>query len=143
MAKRVKAADTHTIKGIAPADLKKVLGEISRQKKLASEYAGNAGKATQNAVETHGLEKTALTFTRRLNDMETGKRGGVVRSVIEYFDKAGFFDQIDAFDDVIETMRSIVARVEGSGQAEPATSAKAEDKRPGPDATGIIKSMVN
>jgi hypothetical protein len=109
MAKKQKM-DGEAPRGIAEADLKRVVAEIGRQKKLASEYAGNAGKATQNACEQYGLEKTALTFARRLADMEDGKRQAVIRATIDYWNKLGFFDQIDAFDDLLATFETIVGR---------------------------------
>ncbi|WP_245501732.1 hypothetical protein [Mesorhizobium sp. M2A.F.Ca.ET.039.01.1.1] len=103
--------------GVSAEDLKRVIGEISRQKKHASEYAGLAGKATQAAVEQHGLEKTALTFARRLNEMEDGKRQSVLRSLIEYSHKLDFFAQQDAFSDLIELFREIVAEADATADS--------------------------
>ncbi|ABS14258.1 hypothetical protein I6H96_02690 [Brucella anthropi] len=117
MAKKAKmdtASATAAKGGVAPEDLKRVIAEIGRQKKHASEYAGLAGKATQNAVEQYGLEKNALTFSRRLSDMEDGKRQAIIRSSIEYWSKLGFFAQLDAFSDLIELMRAIVAEADGN-----------------------------
>lgn len=134
MAKRAKmtsASAKEATGGVAAEDLKRVIAEISRQKKHASEYAGLAGKATQNAVEQHGLEKTALTFARRLSDMEDGKRQGVIRAAIEYFHKLDFFAQHDAFSDLIDLMRRIVAE------------ADAADTKPVRKADPVVSQMVN
>lgn len=100
--------DSPQVKGVSADDLKRVISEISRQKQLASEYAGNAGKATSNAVDQHGLEKTALTFARRLTEMEEGKRESVIRSSIEYWHKLGFFSQLSLFDDLVKTLEAIL-----------------------------------
>lgn len=113
MAKKLK--DAPAAAGVAKKDLKSVIADINRLKDSASEASGLAGKRTQQACEQYGLEKTALTFTARLERMEPAKRGGIVRSLHEYFHKAGFYDQIDAFDDVVDTLKSIIADIEGDG----------------------------
>lgn len=114
MAKRAKPSDASQSRGVTAEDLKRVINDISKNKSQASNYAGLAGKATQSAVEQYGLEKTALTFTRRLNDMEAGKRQSVLRSLVDYADKLGHFDQIDAFDDLIPILKRIVDRAHNS-----------------------------
>lgn len=108
MAKTLKPDTAASAEKISREDLKRVITEISRQKDLASEYAGNAGKATANAVEKFGLEKNALTFARRLSQMEDAKRQSVLRALIDYAQKLGFFDQLDAFDDLVDTLQTIV-----------------------------------
>jgi len=112
MARRasMKEGEGDGLKRITAAQLKREVEEISRQKGLASEYAGNAGKATQSAVERFGLEKTALTFARRLHDMEEAKRSGVIRASIEYWVKLGFLDQLDMFSDTAEMLSDILKR---------------------------------
>lgn len=79
MAKRAKPSDASQSRGVTAEDLRRVVADISKHKTQSSNYAGLAGKATQSAVEQYGLEKTALTFARRLNDMEEGKRQSVLR----------------------------------------------------------------
>ncbi|ELT50974.1 hypothetical protein [Brucella intermedia] len=121
MAKRAKidkASAQEATGGVSPEDLKRVIAEIGRQKKHASEYAGLAGKATQNAVEQYGLEKTALTFARRLNDMEEGKRQSIIRASLEYWRKLDFFAQHDAFSDLIELMREIVSEADANADSD-------------------------
>lgn len=110
MAKRItKAADSAD--GISREDLRKGVNEIKRQKSLASEYAGNAGKSTSNLVERFGLDKTALTFARRLDEMEEGKRASALRAVLEYSYKLGHFDQLDAFDSTADVLSEILEHV--------------------------------
>ena len=118
MAKRAKPKDASQSRGVTTEDLRRVVADISKNKTQASNYAGLAGKATQSAVEQYGLEKTALTFVRRLNDMEEGKRQSVLRSLVDYSNKLGFFDQIDAFDDLLATLEEIVSRTHNSRGAE-------------------------
>lgn len=110
MAKKQKLDAGDAVEGVSAVDLKRVITEINRQKELASEYSGHAGKATASAVERYGLDRQALSFTRKLAGMETAKRQSTIRSAIDYFDKMGFFDDIDLFDDVIGTMERIVHR---------------------------------
>lgn len=121
MAKKTKidAEADKKADGIQPAELKRVISEINRQKELASEYSGNAGKATQTAVERYGLDRQALSFTRKLAGMEVAKRQSTLRSAIDYFEKMEFFSDIDMFDDLIGIMERIVrtAREKEAGLA--------------------------
>lgn len=129
-----KLTPTAEVKGVSPDDLRKAVAEISRQKTLASEYAGNAGKATANAVERFGLEKTALTFARRLSDVEEGKRAAIVRSSLEYWWKLGFFAQLDAFDDVANTLQQILDDIRSNDNAaRPSDGAETLDDLVGED----------
>ncbi|WP_336801675.1 hypothetical protein [Kaistia sp. MMO-174] len=125
-----KLTSADKVGGVSAEDLRKAIEEISRQKSLASEYAGLAGKATQGAVERHGLEKNALTFTRRIHDMEENKRSSVIYSSIDYWNKLGLFDQGDAFNDPIELFREIVAQADAArGTSKPEKrKLPAEDK---------------
>lgn len=142
MAKKAKMDEgsAQEAKGISAEDLKRTIAEISRQKKLASEYAGNSGKATATAVERYGLEKTALTFARRLSEMEDGKRQAVIRASIDYWFKLGFLDQIDAFDDLIATLEAILTGAKPS-------EAKGDGGTAGKKKTGkldpVVSALVN
>lgn len=128
MAKRAKASEAEVESGgISGDDLKRVIEEASRQKALSAEYAGNHGSVVKNACERYGLEKTAFTFARRLRDMEDGKRQGVIRALLDYGEKLGFFDQIDVFDDTVGTLRRIVERAEGTASAAPEPDAPVDD----------------
>lgn len=116
MAEKLQSENTDQI---TKADLRRVVDEIKRQKELASEYAGNAASSTKNACERYGLEKTALTFVRRLDAMEETKRSAVIRNLIDYADKLGHLDQFDAFDDLIGIMEAIVERARGRNARKP------------------------
>lgn len=122
MAKTLTSANTEQI---APADLRRVVDEIKRQKELASEYAGNAASSTKTACERYGLEKTALTFVRRLDALEETKRSAVIRNLLAYADMLGHLDQFDAFDDLIGIMERIVERARGRNAREPDETLKA------------------
>lgn len=132
MAKRPKksAAVERAPEGVDASDLKRVIEEASRQKALASQYSGNHGAVIKNAVERYGLNKDALTVCRRMKDMEERKRDAFMRSLIEYAWKLGFFDQVDAFDDTVDTMRAIVASAEKSD-------------RPAPRGDGVADAILN
>lgn len=109
MAKRLKAEDDtpgHT--PLTPEEFKKLMADMSARRRVASERSGEHGALVKNACDRYGLEKNALTFTRRMFDMEDGKRQGILRSMISYWNTMGWFRQVDAFDDVIGIMREIV-----------------------------------
>lgn len=124
MAKKMAPAAARA--GVPADKFRSLIADINRAKDAASEASGLAGQKTQQACETHGLEKTAFTFTARLERMEPAKRGGIVRSMFEYFNKAGFFDQIDAFDDLVDELKAILAEIEkhdGGGKPDEAMDA--------------------
>lgn len=125
-----KLTSADKVGGVSADDLRKAIEEISRQKGLASEYAGLAGKATQTAVERHGLEKNALTFARKIDAMEDTKRHSVVYASLDYWNKLGFFEQGDAFNDPIELFREIVAQADAAraGSKPEKRKLPAEDK---------------
>jgi hypothetical protein len=108
MADKLEPKDPGATGEISAADLGRILEDIKRQKSLASEYAGNAAAATKNACERYGLEKTALTFCRRLDEMDATKRSAVLRNLILYSNLRGHFAQIDAFDDLVGILEDIV-----------------------------------
>ena len=98
---------------IEAAKLVAILKDIQAKKDKASEYAGHVGKATAQACDQHGLEKNALTVVRRMYGMEEAKRQSFLNGIVEYAFKAGYFDQLDAFDSVVDTLKAIIARIEG------------------------------
>lgn len=134
MAKRAKmtsAAPPQAKGGITKEELLRIIGEASRQKALASEYQGHHGKVISSAVERWGLEKNALTFVRRLKDMEEGKRQSVLRALIVYADMLEMFASMDAFDDLIDAMEVIVKR------------ARDRDGKPSGGADPVVSQMIN
>lgn len=112
MAKKLTAATAASAArgGIKPSDLRKLINDVNKHKRLASESNGMAGKATAMAVEANGLDKGAFTLCCRLDKMEPPKRQGFLRSMLDYAEKLGFFDEIDAFDDTVPILEGIVAR---------------------------------
>lgn len=133
MAKPITQADSASKKargGIKPAELRKLVTDINRHKKLASESNGMAGKATQMAAESHGLDKGALTFVCKLEKWEPPKRQAMLRCLFDYAEKLGFFDEIDAFDDTVGVMETIVSKARAK-----------EGKKPAPDKA--VKSLLD
>lgn len=125
MAKRLKPEGAPSSEGVNPVDLKRAIAEVSRLKANASEASGQVGAMTNSFVERHGLEKTAFTFVRRLNDMEEGKRASVLRSLIEYSHKMGMFAQVDAFDPFTDVLKKILADIESNDNSAKQTEGKA------------------
>ncbi|QDC00370.1 hypothetical protein [Mesorhizobium sp. 8] len=102
---------------ISAEDLKRVVKEYGKQVANAAEYQGLAGQAIKTAIERHNLDRKAFRFTLGLSKMEEQKRQATLRGLLEYCHKMGFFDQTDAFDDIVDRMETIAAEIrEGAGE---------------------------
>lgn len=110
MAKKLKTP-TAEARGISAEELRRVVKEHKRQADNASEYAGNAGQVIKTAVDKHNLNIKALRAAITASKMEETKRQDYLRSFIDYAYKLGFFDSIDAFDDVLTDFETIIAEV--------------------------------
>lgn len=109
MAKKMKAETAAaTIRGVSAADLKRVVRDINKHRENASENAGLAGQATKQAIEQYNLDRPALTAVVRLSRAEPSKQQATLRGIIDYADKLGMFNQLDAFDDLIPAMERII-----------------------------------
>lgn len=128
MAKKLKTP-TAEARGISAEELRRVVKEHKRQGDLSSEYAGHAGQVIKTAVDKHNLNLKALRAAITASKMEETKRQDYLRSFIDYAYKLGFFDSIDAFDDVLNDFETIIAEVRAraekptSGKADPVVSA--------------------
>lgn len=112
MARRMKKKDAQPSAGEISADeLKRVIKEHGRQSSSASEYAGLAGQAVKTAIDRYSLDRKAFRYILGMNKQEEQKRQATIRQTIELAHKAGFFDQTDAFDDVLDRMEEIIAEV--------------------------------
>ncbi|MCR6673281.1 hypothetical protein [Devosia ginsengisoli] len=112
--------------GIAAADLKRVVKDILRHKNNASENAGLAGQAVGNAVEQYALDRKALMLVVGLAKKEPAQAQGTIRAMMDYADKYGLLDQLDAFDDLIPTLERIVERAKNVRPSHGAPSGKAD-----------------
>lgn len=144
MAKSAKegASTGGVIKTIPKAELRSLVREATSAKEAAAEASGEHGAIVKNACERFGIEKNAFSWVRRLNDMEGPKRMAVIRQLLDFSSKLGFFDQIDAFDDVIPVLEQITADAKGKQAPEPdqsARSTKAKD-RAAKDAANKVKA---
>lgn len=111
MAKRVKHTSVpEKPKGVAPDEFQRIIAEINRQKSLASEYNGAGGKLTRDAIANHSLDRKAFGVVTSLAKVDEQKRQATVRALFEYVEKAGFLDQLDAFNDVTDMLAAIVER---------------------------------
>ena len=95
--------------------LQTTLAAIKEKQQKASELQGQVGKMTAVAVDKYGMEKNALTIVRRLANMDESKRHSVLKGIIEYADKAGFFDGMDTMDAIFELMEQIVTTAKKVG----------------------------
>lgn len=133
MAKKMKPEGAAAPKGVAANELKRVVKDILRHKQNASENAGLAGQATAQAVDQYGLDRKALTLVVGLSKAEPSKAQGTLRAIVDYADKLGMFDQIDAFDDLIPAMRRIIERAEN--QVAPENAGRERD--------GVMDSLIS
>lgn len=93
---------------ISASELKKLMRESSKAKKAAAEAQSAHGGIISAACERYKIERKALSLTRYLWDCDEQKRGSVMRQTIDQWAKLGYFTQIDAFDDLIPTLKGIV-----------------------------------
>lgn len=107
MAKQAKERSDGVIKTIPKAELKKLMAEASAAKTAAAEASGEHGALVKNACERFNIERNAFSWTRKLNEMEGPKRMAVIRQMLDFGSKLGFFDQIDAFDDIVPVIEQI------------------------------------
>lgn len=131
MAEKLTAADAVKVKGVAAADIKRVVKDILRHKENASENAGLAGQATKSAVDQYSLDPKALGLIvglARKND--PAKAQSTLRAILDYADKYGLLDQMDAFDDFIGIVDRIATRAKNVRPSHGAPSGK-DDKAMG------------
>ncbi len=139
MAKKLKADEGKKQFGVSADDLKRVVADITKHKERASENNGLAGQSTKNAIDRYGLDRAALGVIMKLGRSEISKQQCTLRAIIDYADKMGMFDQIDAFDDMIPTLRQIVERADKA-----ATEVAKKSVRKGVGASGdVIAQLVN
>ena len=92
-------------------DFLSAMTRIREQKTHASEYSGAAGQITRNEIEMKGLNRKALALHLQLGKLDQPARVEVLRSLLQYEDYAGTFDQVDAFDDIGTLAGRIVNRI--------------------------------
>lgn len=100
---------TNGIKELTPATLKNELQAMISAKKEASEKGGTVGKLTSQLCEKYGLMPQAVTGTRKMLEMQDDKRQAIMRQQIQLWNIMGWFDQIDAFDDLTELFTQVTA----------------------------------
>jgi hypothetical protein len=115
MAKRVKHTQTPDIPsaGPEPGEFQRLITEINRQKSLGSEYNGAGGKLTREAIERHGLKRKPFGWVTGLHRTDEAERQATIRAFIDYIERAGFLDQMDAFSDVSEQVIALAERLKG------------------------------
>lgn len=130
MAGKVKAAQDG--KGgrktlTAPA-FRSIIQDLSARKADASEHQGEFASATKGYCDDHGLDKKALTLTRQLSELPETKRAETIRCAVDYWEKMGWFSQLDAFDDLGKKLREIGA---AAADRQPAKVGENPDADPG------------
>jgi hypothetical protein len=125
MAKKAKAATLQAKKekGLGRDDFMKLVGEANRQGEISAEYASNASTIVRNGIERLGLDKKAFGFARSVQKMEPVRQQATAAAVVKYLAFVGAFDQADAFSDVLDDLRSLIADLEArDGPTEPASA---------------------
>lgn len=90
-------------------EVKAAVGEASRQKAHAAEYAGLAGQATKTFTERHGIHRKAFGWAVSLEKMDDQKRQSCIRDFLVMADRLGYFAQSDMFDDLGSTIGDVIA----------------------------------
>lgn len=104
--------------------LVQIASEADRQRDLAAEYQGQHGGVIRNAVEQYGLDRKAFGFTRAVLKMEAVKQRATIAASLEYLEWLGAFDQIDAFDDLVDRLDGLLTRIRGrNGKTPPPKTA--------------------
>lgn len=96
----------------AAKEARRVVDEVKRQQANAAEYAGNAGAARKRFLEESGLTARVFGIGVAADKMELDKRAEFYRGVLRFGLKLGHLgkgSQIDAFDDINDIMREILA----------------------------------
>ena len=109
MAEQVKQ---EVLDEIGREDYQRISGEMARQKELASEYAGHAGKVVSGAVERWGIDKKAFGLMQALRKKPEDARAVTLRAILRYAQYEGFFDDVDLFDSTLSIMREIIDEAE-------------------------------
>lgn len=100
MARRKKAPVERTLK-FTGDEFKKAVVEVTRQKRLASEYGGMAGQVTKAFVEKTGFSKQAFGFLQKLHKLDDQlKAQSIMDEVVAGFEMLGLNDQGNLFDRV-------------------------------------------
>lgn len=118
MARKIGAVEPD---GISADELRGLLAKAQAEKSKSAEHTAEQSTILRTAIEQHGLDRTALTMTRRLAGFEEAKRQATLRAFLEYAAKMGFFDQTDAFDDIVDVVQKTVS---GAKSAAPKNRAK-------------------
>lgn len=108
------------IHGIAKEDLVRVVKEAGRMQNIASEYTSTRGQYIRTQIDNHSLNRKALGMVCNLDRMSEEKRTPTLRDFIEYSFKNGFFDQLDAFDNMVPLLEQIVDHIRGNSNRRPA-----------------------
>jgi hypothetical protein len=64
-----------------PAEFQRIIGEINRQKTLASEYQGSAGKLTRQSINDHRLDRDGFGFVMKLSKKDSASKQATIRAV--------------------------------------------------------------
>lgn len=105
---------------ISPDAFQKIVAECVRIKGNVAEYSGQLGQYRRNQIERYSLNPKAFALAHALNAMDEGKRQDFLRSLIQYALFLGFFDQVDAFDD----LNTLLRRALGDTVAQPDVAAE-------------------
>jgi hypothetical protein len=118
MAKKLPKEDPQEL---TAAELKKILDQAVEEASKASEHTSEHGNIIRQLIDRFDLDRTAVTFTRRVHRQGTERQLATVRSTIKLWLLAGFFDQVDAFEDIAELLHDKLQSKPGKGKKTPAT----------------------
>lgn len=87
--------ETDTITG---EQLRALLNEVEKWANDEREAKQEKDAILNNGIEQYGLNRTAMSFVRKLDKMDDLRRQDILRNVYRMCKMLGHFDQADAFN---------------------------------------------
>lgn len=112
MARKAKEAEQSAPKALSKQKFNKAMDEAIRQASNASEYNGHVGAVTKKFCDEYGISRKVFSQVRSLDKLEPAKQSAHLRDLLRLHHARGHFSQVDAFDDLVDVLREIVADLE-------------------------------
>lgn len=113
MAEKIKDA----AKPFDPETLRSDISLVNDMKARAAEENGRAAKATAEACDRSGYDKTAFTFVAKLARKEPAQALQTIAAAVVYAEAEGLFRQMDMFNDAVSAMQAVIDRAQAGGAA--------------------------
>lgn len=139
---KTKAEPASTVQSFNTDDFRRSMSEAHRLQKEASEYSGDVGRITKTFCEKSGMTPKVFTSLRGLDRMDPAKRLSFYRDFFLGAHALGHFDQIDAFDDIANTLQTILDDISRNSNAK-ADPAQSEDGVVSEEDSDVLERVLN